>query len=79
MPGGSWKTGLAGWIAIGVDLLGLIGKTIQEQGFPKDLNTWIVFGSVLAAGIGNIVSKDYDKSNAPVPTAEAKTVPTPTQ
>ena len=75
MPGGSWKSGLAGWVAIIADFFGLIAKTIEQHGIPTDASTWIVFGSILAAGIGNILSKDYDKSNADHPVAVAKEVP----
>ncbi len=75
MPGGSWKTGIAGWAAVVADIAGLIAMTIEKQGLPKDASTWIVFGSVLAAGVGNILSKDYDKTNSSHPVAVSQTVP----
>jgi hypothetical protein len=73
MPSGSWKTAVAGWAAIIADLAGLIAKTIEQHGIPTEPSTWIIFGSVLAAGIGNILSKDHDKTNSKDP-AKAVTV-----
>ena len=58
----SWKTDLAGWVVIGGDIVGLIGHTIQSQGVPTDVVTWIAFGTALATGIGLLMSKDKDKT-----------------
>lgn len=75
MPGGSWKTGLLGYILIALDVLQFIGQALQEKGIPSGFQGWIVTISGLAGGIGLIVAKDYNKSNAPQPTAVATTVP----
>ena len=71
MPRGSWKTSVFGYIIVALDLLKLIGDAVKEQGTPKDMNGWIVFVAGLATGVGLIMSKDYDKSNAPRPVAAA--------
>ena len=71
MPRGSWKTAVLGYIILALDLLKLIGDAIKAEGMPADLNSWIVFGAGLATGIGLILSKDFDKSNAPMPVAVA--------
>jgi hypothetical protein len=75
MPGGSWKTGLLGYVLIALDVLQFIGQGIEKQGIPTNFQGWIVTISGLAGGIGLIVAKDWDKSNAPAPVAVAKTVP----
>ena len=71
MPRGSWKTAVLGYIIVGLDLIKLIGDAVKAQGLPTDMNGWIVFVAGLATGIGLILSKDYDKSNAPLPVATA--------
>jgi hypothetical protein len=75
MPGNSWKTGLLGYVLIALDVLQFIGQAIEKQGIPSNFQGWIVTISGLAGGIGLIVAKDWDKSNAPVPTAVSNTVP----
>lgn len=71
MPRGSWKTAYAGYFILASDIAGLVAKAIQEQGIPSDPTTWIMFVALLGAGISSILSKDYDKSNAPEPVAVA--------
>ena len=75
MPGGSWKTGLLGYILIALDVLQFVGQAIEKQGIPTNFQGWIVTISGLAGGIGLIIAKDYDKSNAPQPTPVSVSVP----
>lgn len=67
--GPSWKTSLAGWTLIISGALGLIADIVVTQGIPKTLVEWLLFGSMLVGGIGKLVSKDSDVSNAPKPVA----------
>lgn len=69
MPGASYKTAIFGYIIIGLDLLKLIGDAVKQEGLPTDMNGWIVFVGGLATGIGLILSKDWNVSNAPRPVA----------
>lgn len=69
MPGGSYKTAIVGYIIIALDLIKLVGDAIKADGMPTDLNGWIVFAAGLATGIGLILSKDYNVSNSPKPSA----------
>ena len=71
MPRGSWKTASLGYIILALDIMKLIGDAVKTGGIPADLNGWIIFVTGLATGIGLILSKDYDKSNAPLPVATA--------
>ena len=75
MPGGSWKTGIVGWILVASGSLGLLADIIAKQGIPDTVIEWVSFGTAFASGIAALLAKDYDKSNAPSPVAEAKTVP----
>ena len=70
----SVKTTATGWIIIVGDIIGIIVKTFQEQGFPTDLTTWITFGVALASGIGLLFAKDHNVSNSGT-NAPAHTVP----
>lgn len=72
MPGASYKTSIFGYIIIALDVLKLIGDAVKQGGVPTDMNGWIVFVAGLATGIGLILSKDYNISNAPRPVASAK-------
>jgi len=67
--GASNKTTIIGYIIIALDMIKLAGDSIQQGGVPTDLNGWIVFAAGLATGIGLILSKDFNVSNAPKPTA----------
>lgn len=75
MPGGSYKTAILGYALIALDVIQFIGQALEKQGIPNTLQGWIVTLSGLAGGIGLILAKDFDKSNAPVPVAVANTVP----
>jgi hypothetical protein len=75
MPGGSWKTGLMGYLIIALDVIQFIAQAIEKQGMPTSLQGWIITLSGLAGGIGMIVAKDFDKSNSRQPVAESVTVP----
>ena len=75
MPGGSWKTGIAGWLLIVGDIAQMIAQTVEKEGIPTNTSAWITFGIALASGVGLIVAKDFDKSNAQQPRAEAVAVP----
>jgi hypothetical protein len=72
MPGGSWITGTIGYIAI---IATWLNQIFVEQGIPKDGKGWttLIIGNL--AGLVGIFAKDYNKSNAPAPVAEAVTVP----
>lgn len=76
MPGGSWKTGILGYVLIALDVLQFIGQALEKQGIPTSFQGWIITLSGLAGGIGLIIAKDFDKSNAPAPVAQANDVPT---
>lgn len=73
--GGNWLTTIFGAGAIGGSFIQLIMMTIEENGLPHDASTWMNFITKIIIGIGLILSKDYNKSNAPVPVPEAKPVP----
>jgi len=75
MPGGSWKTAIMGYALIVLDVIQFIGQAVEKQGVPNTLQGWIVTLAGLAGGIGLVIAKDFDKSNAPAPVAEAKTTP----
>ena len=73
MPGGSWVTGILGYAVI---VLTWLNQIFVEQGVPKDGKGWIALVTGNIAGLIGIFAKDFNKSNAPVPVAEAKTIPT---
>jgi hypothetical protein len=75
MPGGSWKTGLFGWLIVIGDICKLIADIVQDQGVPTNLSGWLTFGIALATGVGLIMSKDFDKTNSKDPSPVAKAVP----
>lgn len=75
MLGTSQQTSLVGWVIIAGDLIKLAIDVIREQGLPSDIQGWIGFGIAMATGIGLILAKDANKSNAPVPAPVANVVP----
>lgn len=64
---GSWRTNIVGYIAIGSGIAGLVADIIVTQGMPKTLPEYFVFGSLVLAGIGNLLAKDAKVSNALAP------------
>lgn len=72
MLSASYKTAIVGYIIIALDLLKLIGDAIKAEGMPTDLNGWIVFAAGLATGVGLILAKDFNVSNAPKPVASVE-------
>jgi len=72
MPGGSWITGTLGYISI---VTTWAYQIFMEQGIPKDKNGWVTFILGNLGGLIGIFAKDFNKSNAPAPISEAKTIP----
>lgn len=72
MPGGSWITGTLGYIAI---IATWLNQILVEQSIPKDGKGWItlILGNI--GGLIGIFAKDFNRSNAPAPVAEAKIIP----
>ena len=62
--GGSYKTTYFGAFLIALDLFKFIGDAVKTQGLPTSIDGWIVFASGIAAGLGLILAKDYNVSNA---------------
>lgn len=69
MPAGSWKTGILGYIVIALDVLQFIAQAVEKQGIPTSFQGWITTLGGLAGGIGLLVAKDFNVSNAPQPAA----------
>lgn len=64
----SWKTSVAGIGAI-LGAVGTILVEVSSGGENGKLDTELVLGmvSLISAGVGNLFSKDKDKTNAPHP------------
>jgi uncharacterized YccA/Bax inhibitor family protein len=73
--GASWRTSLVGYIAIASGVVGFIGDLLMTQGMPKTLPEYFLFGGLVLGGIGHILAKDSNVSNAPAPTVVAHDVP----
>lgn len=72
MPGGSWITGVLGYVVIALTWL---NQVFVEQGIPKTGKEWITFATMNIGGLIGVFAKDFNKSNAPVPVPTATTVP----
>ena len=66
---GSWRTNIVGYTGIASGVLGLVADVIMNQGLPKTLPEYFIFGSLIIAGIGNLLAKDAKVSNSPHPVA----------
>ena len=67
--GASWLTTLFGSGAIVGALIQLVMMTIEDNGLPHDASTWMSFATKIVVGVGLILSKSYNVSNAPEPAA----------
>jgi hypothetical protein len=65
---GSWMTTAMGYIVVAATVA---QQAISEQGIPSDTAGWIKLVGGIVTGIGLMLAKDYNKSNAPVPAADA--------
>ena len=72
MPGGSFITGILGYVVIALDL---INQAFVKQGLPQNGSEWITFATGIVVGLVGIFAKDFNKSNSPTPTAVSTTVP----
>jgi len=73
---GMFKNGpLTGILGVVLLLLTWINQIFVEQGIPKDGKGWIALLMGNAGGLVALFAKDYNKSNSPIATAEAHTVP----
>lgn len=54
-----------------------LNQAFVEQGIPKDGKGWITFLLGNATGLVGLFAKDHNKSNAPIPEADAQTVNKP--
>lgn len=70
MPGGSWVTGILGYIAI---IATWAQQVFIEQSIPQNRQEWITFILGNIGGLIGIFAKDFNKSNSPTP-VETKTV-----
>lgn len=68
--GASWKTTLAGLSVLGGTAA---QQAISQQGMPQSGSDWISFLVQLIIGLGLLLSKDHNVSNAQIP-GEAKPV-----
>lgn len=71
MLGSSPVTSILGYIIIALTVL---NQVVVEQGIPHDGKGWITLIGGVVTGIAFRMSKDANKTNSPVPTAEAQTV-----
>ncbi len=67
MLGASWRTDLVGWIMLAGAVMGIIADIIATQGMPKTIPEYVLFASMVLAGIGHILAKDGKVSNAENP------------
>ena len=67
--GASWLTTLLGAAAIIGTVVQFIMGAIEESGMPHDPSTWMSFITKIVVGVGLILSKSYNVSNAPQPAA----------
>lgn len=67
--GASWLTTLFGAGAILGAIIQLIMLTIEDNGMPHDASTWANFATKIIVGVGLILSKSFNVSNAPAPAA----------
>ena len=71
MLGSSWMTSVVGYVVI---VLTVANQVFVEQGMPSGAAGWIKFVGGIVTGVGIALSKDFNKSNAPVPEPTAKPV-----
>ncbi len=67
MLGASWRTDLVGWIMLASAVVGAIADIIATQGMPKTIPEYVLFGSMVLAGIGHILAKDGKVTNSKDP------------
>lgn len=72
MPGKSWITAGLGYAVI---ILTWLNQIFVEQGVPSTGKEWLTLISGNIAGLIGVFAKDFNKSNAPAPTAQSTTVP----
>jgi uncharacterized membrane protein YdcZ (DUF606 family) len=65
----SYLTTLFGSGTILFAVIQLIMFNIEEGGMPHDTSTWFSFAGKVIAGVGIILSKSFNVSNAPNPAA----------
>ena len=65
----SSMTTTVGIVAIVGTIMQLISGTIEEGGMPHDPSTWLSFATKIIVGVGLILAKDWNVSNAPAPAA----------
>ena len=61
------KTTILGYIIIFLDIANLVGESVKHNGLPTDVQAWIIFAGGLATGVGLILAKDFNVSNAKDP------------
>lgn len=71
MLGSSWMTSAVGYLVI---VLTVANQVFVEQGMPDGVAGWIKFVGGVVTGVGIALAKDFNKSNANNPQAEAKPV-----
>ena len=71
MIGSSWITSVLGYAVI---VLTWLNQAFVEQGIPKTLKEWLAFIAGNIGGLIGVFAKDFNKSNAPVPSATAVVV-----
>ena len=67
--GASYITTIFGVIMIIGDIGKLVADSVTQSGIPTDLAGWIQFGTVLAGGVGLILTKAWNVSNSKDPAA----------
>lgn len=69
MFGSSWMTSAVGYLVI---VLTVAHQVYTEGGLPSGVDGWVVFGGKIMTGVGIALAKDFNKTNAPAPEAQAK-------
>lgn len=69
-------TTLAGIVVIVSDISAFIAKFMGENTAPVSIPEWLAYVAGLAMGVGLIVAKQWNVSNAPQPAPAAVVPPT---
>lgn len=72
-----WSSKLTTTIGLLVEILAIVDRLFKDNPIPQAREEWVSFGIKVVAGLGFILSKDYNQTHSQHPNTVAHTAPEP--